>query len=344
MRRPPAGKPTPTKVQSAVEVSLFAVFGISILVATIGLVAIYSPSHRQVPNRVAAGLAAGRVNIVVIGMTKVPPPEGDGKEMMTDSVTLLSLKPSTRQLAMISIPHDLWLRLGRFGMHRLGSADSVGESSGYPGEGPALTMDTIQTMTAQPVHAFLRTDESGIKAAVDALGGVDVLVQNNFYEWRSHRRFKPGLRHLDGEHALLFASPFVGGPQGKRFACEVRQQQLLAAIIDKLRRSSPDVREKAAAALPAGGVTDTNLTRADIDQLCAAASGPASVRYVTLQPFLDTIQVQSFNESEGEAVIPHGGDFNSIKALAHDVFGGPGAVAFQPLQPPPPPAMASLAH
>jgi LCP family protein required for cell wall assembly len=256
---------------------------------------------------------------------------------------LLSLKPSTRQLAMISIPHDLWLRLGRFGMHRLGSAHSVGESSGYPGEGPELTMDTVQAATGEPVHAFLRTDEAGIKAAVDALGGVDVLVQNNFYEWRSHRRFKRGVRHLDGDHALLFASPYVGGPQGQRFACEVRQQQLLAAIIDKLRRSVPDVRAKVATVLPAGGVTDTNLTPADIDQLCAAVNGPASVRYVTLQPFLDTIQVQSFNESEGEAVVPHRGDFGPIKALAHDVFGGPGAVAFQPLQPPPPPTVASLA-
>ena len=103
------------------------------------------------------------------------------------------------------------------------------------------------------------------------------------------------------------------------------------------------MRARVAAALPAGGVTDSNLTRGDIDQLCEAASGPTSVRYVTLQPFLDTIQVQSFNESEGEAVIPHSGDFGPIKALAHGVFGGAGAVAFQPLQPPPPPAVASLA-
>lgn len=321
-------------MQSAVEVSLFAVFGISILVAAIGIVALYSPSHRTVPNRVAAGLAAGRVNILIIGMTKVLPPEGDGKEMMTDSVTLVSLRPATRQLALISIPPDLWLRLGRFGMHRLGSADSIGDSSGYPGEGPALSIDTIQTAIGQPIHAFVRADDAAIESVVDALGGVDVAVQHNFYEWRSHRRFKRGARHLDGDQAILFASPYAAGAEGKRFPTEIRQQQLLAAVIDKLRRGGADVRSRVAAAPITGDRTTTNLTEGQIDQLCATLAGPASVRYVTLQPFVDTIKVQSFSESEGEAVQPHNGDFTPIKAVARDVFTGAGAVAFQPLQPP----------
>lgn len=134
----------------------------------------------------------------------------------------------------------------------------------------------------------------------------------------------------------------MGGAQDQRFARELRQQQLLAGIIDTLRRSSPDVRAKVAAVLPAGDVPQTNLTRAHIDQLSAALDGPASVRYVTLQPFLDIVQVQSFNENEGDAVVPHGGDFRPVKALTHGVFGGPGAIAFQPLQPPPPPGVASL--
>src|SRR5947209_13122529 len=59
-RRPPSDKPTPTKVQSAVELTLFAVFGISLAVAAIAFFTVNSPSHREVPNSVAAGLAAGR--------------------------------------------------------------------------------------------------------------------------------------------------------------------------------------------------------------------------------------------------------------------------------------------
>src|SRR3954454_11363046 len=119
LRKPPSGKPAPTKVQSAVEITLFAVSGISVIVALIGFFAVNSPSHREVPNSVAAGFAAGRVNVLLIGMTKVPPPDGDGTEMTTDSLTLLSLRPSSHDGAMMPIPPDLWLRVGHFGMHRL---------------------------------------------------------------------------------------------------------------------------------------------------------------------------------------------------------------------------------
>ena len=319
-RRPPSEKPAPTKVQSAVEISLFTVFGVSLIVAAIGFFAINSPSHRRVPNSVAAGLAKGRVNILLIGMTKVPPPEGDGVEMMTDSMTMLSLQPRTHQLAMIAIPPDLWLRLGRFGMHRLGSAQRIGESSGYPGEGPALAIDTITAATGQPIHGFLRMDDAALQSAVDAIGGVEVAVRNAFYERRAHRLFAAGITHLDGANAVLFTSAYVDGPESERFAREARQQQLLAAVITKLSRAPADVRAHAAVVPATSTMTATNLTPAQIDQLFGAIGSQASIRYASLQPFVDTIEVQSFVEHEGHAVKVRGDDFREIKQLADGVF------------------------
>jgi LCP family protein required for cell wall assembly len=317
-RKPPSEKPAPTRVQSAVEITLFAVFGISLIVAAIGFFAINSPSHRSVPNSVAAGLAAGRVNILLIGMTKVPPPEGDGVEMMTDSLTMLSLRPGTHQLAMIAIPPDLWLRLGRFGMHRLGSSQAIGESSGYPGEGPALAIDTIAAATGQPIHGFLRMDDAALQSTIDALGGVDIPVRNAFYERRGHRLFAAGTTHFDGADAILFTSPYVDGPEGERFAREARQQQVLAAVVEKL--SGADLRARAAAVPATSTMTATNLTREQMDQLFGALRGQASIRYASLQPFVDTIEVQSFVEHQGSVVKPHNDDFKRIKQLADGVF------------------------
>jgi LCP family protein required for cell wall assembly len=323
-RKPPSEKPAPTKVQSAVEISLFAVFGTSLIVAAIAFIALNSASHRNVPNSVAAGLAAGRVNILIIGMTKVPPPEGDGTEMMTDSMTMLSLRPGAHQVAMIAIPADLWLRIGRFGMHRLGSSQAIGESSGYPGEGPGLAVDTITAATGQPIHGFLRMDDAALQSTIDALGGVDVAVRNAFSERRAHKVFAAGTAHLDGANAILFTSAYVDGPEGERFAREARQQQVLAAVIQKMSRA--DLR----AGLPAtSAMNGTNLTREQIDQLFGALRGQASIRYASLQPFVDTISVQSFSEHEGDVVKPRGDDFKSIKALAGGVFTN---AAFQPLQ------------
>jgi len=68
------------------------------------------------------------------------------------------------------------------------------------------------------------------------------------------------------------------------------------------------------------------LTREQIDQLLGALRGPSSIRYASLQPFVDTIEVQSFSEHEGHAVKPRGDDFKPIKQLAAGVFT---TVAFQ---------------
>ncbi|HEX3577701.1 MAG TPA: LCP family protein [Thermoanaerobaculia bacterium] len=317
-------------MQSAVEIALFAVFGTSLVVAAIAFFALNSASHRDVPNSVAAGLAAGRVNILLIGMTKVPPPDGDGVELATDSMTMVSLRPDTHQMAMIAIPPDLWLRLGHFGMHRLASAQSIGESSGYPGEGPALAIDTIEAATGQQVHGFVRIDDAALQSTIDSLGGVDVVVDKQFYERRARHRFIRGLTHLDGKTAMLFTSPYASGRQGNPYAREARQQQLLAAVLTKLSRSASDVRSRALS-LPARSATlDTNVTRAQFDELCAALAAAGPARYVSLRPFVDTVEVQSFSEKAGPAVTPRGGDFTRIRALTGSLFGGEIASATQP--------------
>jgi LCP family protein required for cell wall assembly len=240
--------------------------------------------------------------------------------MMTDSMTLLSLRPGTHQLAMIAIPPDLWLRLGRFGMHRLGSAQAIGESSGYPGEGPGLAIDTISSAIGQPIHGFLRMDDDSLRSAIDAAGGVDIPVRSAFYERRAHKLFRAGIAHLDGANAILFTSPYVSGPQGERFAREARQQQLLAAFIEKLSSGGADLRARTAIVPATSTMTATNLTREQMDQLFGALRGPSSIRYASLQPFVDTIEVQSFVEHEGFALKPHNEDFRQIKQLADGVF------------------------
>ena len=73
-------------------------------------------------------------------------------------------------------------------------------------------------------------------------------------------------------------------------------------------------------------MTATNLTREQIDQLFGALRGQSSIRYASLQPFVDTIEVQSFVEHEGFALKPRNDDFKQIKQLADGVFG---AGAFQ---------------
>ena len=65
-------KATATKGQKVIELTLFAVFGFTIALAGVALYATNRPEHQLVPNRVAAGLKADRVNVLLIGASLRP--------------------------------------------------------------------------------------------------------------------------------------------------------------------------------------------------------------------------------------------------------------------------------
>jgi LCP family protein required for cell wall assembly len=297
--------------------TLFGVFGASIVLAAIALYAMNSPAHQLVPNRVSQGLAAGRLNVLVIGSSP------SGKSIATQSLTLVSLRPGAKQAAMISIPRDLWVRIGHFGNHRLGAALNIGANSGYPGEGPGLMSDTVESITGQPIHAFIRVDTADLRSTIDSLGGIDIEVQHTFWERSRHDHFVAGRHHMSGERAVRYAqSTAVKGPQAGRFARELRQQQVIAAVLDQISRSTPDVRARAF-----GSLTATNLTPQQIEQISATINDAGDVKYATLEPLTKPFEVQSFFDGGGEAVQPRSGDYASVQALAANVF----AVGAQPI-------------
>lgn len=317
-RQLPAADARPTKTQSAVEWTLFAVFGVSIILCAIALYSIYSPGHRQVPNSFGAGLRSGRVNVLVIGTSRT------GRSTSTESLTLVSLRPETGQAALIAIPRDLWVPISHYGTHRLASALNIGDSSGYPGEGPGLVNDTVQHVIGQPVHAYVQLDNGGLRAAVDTVGGIDIVVPHPFYEYRHRDRFIAGPTHLDGERAIRYAqSSAVVGPQGARFARELRQQQVISAVVQKIATEPPDVRARLAGIT--SGSNNTNLTAAQIDGLCDAIQ-TARLQQVTLAPLVTEFEVRSLMDG-GQAMRPRSGDFGKVQELARSVFAGAQPIA-----------------
>jgi len=311
------GEATPTKTQTAVELTLFSVFALTMIISAIALVMLNTRAFHEVPNRVPAGIASGRVNLLFISMTDTPRGQTKRDVAAVNAITLLSLNPADRQAALISIPPQLWVKVGRFGTHRLAAADSIGISSGYPGEGTGLMSDTVEAVTGQPVHAVVRFDDETLAPLVDSLGGVDVNVRRNFYEWRHKKRFRIGLQHLNGQRAVWFASPYAAGREGGPGACELRQQQLLLAIVEKLKSAPPAVRSRFAKLHHShdGTLTaSTNLTPADLDQLLPVIGTAASVRVVNFAAVLQPFEVQTLNDA-GQALRPRGDDYSVVRDL-----------------------------
>jgi LCP family protein required for cell wall assembly len=305
--------PKPTGPQKALEWSLFAVFGFTLALAGVALYATNRPEHRMVPNRVSAGIASDRVNILLIGSSLRPRAGGDS-EIRVESLMLLSLQPSTGRAALMSIPVDLWVRVGRYGQRPLQAAHALGDAAGYPGAGAGLTVDTVENIIAEPVHAYARFSIGDVQRLVDALGGVDVEVRRGVYEYRSKFRFRPGPEHLNGTRAIRYAySGYIAGlAASNRFAREQRQQDVILAALGK----AMDTRDDVDSLEPVfGSVTATNLTRDDADLLVGALRRGDDIRRIDFAPYLDSFDVASV-AYRGEVVRPRSGDFGALQKIA----------------------------
>ena len=312
--------PRATKAQYAAEIALFSIFGILLILAGIALFTTTSSEHRRVPNLVDQGMKEDRLNILVFGMGGDLHPQHD---QLADSIMLISLKPSTEQVAVVSVPRDLWVRVGAYGTHRINFAHLVGNESGYPGAGPGLLTDTVAGVFGQPVHAYVRVDFAAFEKIIDAVGGVDVYCQRGFYDFLFHDGFRQGWQHLNGHRALDYARyRYINGPEGDNFARELRQQQVVNALRDKLQRADPRMVVRLIAALPhlSTGV-QTNLTTPQIIGLYRRFRGvdPKDIRHVSLKPLTEVFEVTRLTEP-GEAVRTRTGDDRELQALERSIF------------------------
>jgi LCP family protein required for cell wall assembly len=294
--------PKPTRVQKAIELALFTFFGGALLIAAIAIIVSTSKAHRVVPNRIDAGIAADRVNVLVITTSRET----------SEALMLVSMKPSTGEAAVLSIPNELWVRLGRYGARRLGSGFKVGSTSGYPGGGAGLVSDTISNVLEQPIHAFVRLSTSDLRRAIDAVGGVDVDVHRGAYEARTGDRYTRGRHHLDGKRALRFAfSRRMVGPANDRFERERRQRQLLVGLIGKL--PAMDM-----ASIAVRDETVTNLTKEQMVWMRQTLAG-STARALTFEPYVDVFAVSTIVD-QGEALRPRAGDFEQLQQIVANVF------------------------
>lgn len=306
-----------------VEYALFGVFGTLVLLAGLALYASYSPSFKEVPNLVEGGIEADQVNVLLIGVGG-DAHVGGGKEL-GDSLILASFKPSTKQVAVISVPRDLYVRIGRYGKHRLNRAHMIGNQTGYPGGGPALTMATVGEIFGQPVHAFVRLDFAAFKRIIDDLGGIDLYVQRGFYDYLFRDRFDPGWQHMNGERALRFARyRYAIGPEGDNYARELRQQQVIDAVRAKLQQRNPgDVIRLIQMLKTLSDHTDTNLTTPQMVWFYRTFREVErqNIRPVSLKPFMQKFELRSIADP-GEAVRPRAGNYTELHILMGNIFKG----------------------
>lgn len=300
--------------RSPAEVLMFAFAAIIAVVGGLAAYAYFSPKLQRIPNRIAEGFKADRVNILLIGVGGDTHP-GEGKEL-ADSVMLVSLQPSTRRVALISLPRDLYVKIPGHGMHRINAAHAI--------DGPAGMMNIVERVSGVPVHAYARVDFRAFREVIDELGGIDIYVYRPFHDELFNDGFRAGWQHMDGSRALRFARyRYVrASAEGNVFGRELRQQQVLEAIRDKVARlPSRDVLKLINVARSVGDHTETNLTATQIAEFYATFRNTPrrDIRNVSLKQFMEVIAVNTPGDT-GDAVRPIGNDYAPIRRVVARVF------------------------
>lgn len=136
--------------------------------------------------------------------------------------------------------------------------------------GALATKEAVEALSGLDVHYYVLVDLRGFQRLVDALGGIDIVVnkrtpigggrkegggKNPITGW-----IEPGAQHLDGYHALWYARSREGSSNPERMA---RQRCVLTAILHQVSPQNAIFKFKDVAAV-SGSVVETDLPESDL--------------------------------------------------------------------------------
>jgi len=185
----------------------------------------------------AAAQPEGTINILLLGMDRL-----SGETVArTDVIVIASIFPEVPGVNLLSVPRDYYAWIPGWGLDKINTAYSRAGKIGYPGGGPALIRATIAYNFGIPIHYYAMVDFTGYRQVVDAVGGVDVVVECPFHDTypdpesptgQTDIDLEPGVHHLDGKFALWYVRSRWNTSDFDRHR---RQQQVLLGVLQQAR-------------------------------------------------------------------------------------------------------------
>jgi polyisoprenyl-teichoic acid--peptidoglycan teichoic acid transferase len=158
----------------------------------------------------AIALSPQQVNIVLMGCDY----RKGQSNWRTDTIVVISVDPRNMTISMLSIPRDLWVYIPDFGQERINTADFLGERMEVNQDRALMLKKVIQMNLGIPIHYFVRVNYDAFETIMNTIGGVTVEVacplddifpnKNSPTGW-SRISIKPGIHHMDGRTALVYA-------------------------------------------------------------------------------------------------------------------------------------------
>jgi len=181
-----------------------------------------------------------RINILLLGIAGT---NKAGKNL-TDTLMIVSINTKTNQIAMLSIPRDLYVNIPDANFKsKINTVYQYGLEQSPDDMGKAMEpiKKTVENITSLNMDYWAVMNFDGFWQVVDSIGGINIINKRDIYDSHypgpnySYETFqlKKGFHHLDGATALKYARMRHDDPEGD-FGRAKRQQQVLQAIKNKL--------------------------------------------------------------------------------------------------------------
>ncbi len=274
------------------------------------------------------GESSGRVNVLLLGIGD----EGHAGEYLSDTIMVLSYDVATKQVAMISVPRDLYVNIGNnCGDQKINYADACGEMKSK-GLGPTYAEQTVSQVLDIPIHYYVRVNFTAFKDVVDAVGGVDINVTQDLYDpyypdddglGNQALYIKKGMQHMDGATALRYAR---SRETTSDFDRARRQQQVLVAIKTKVMSTNtllnPAKIASLAAALGNNVKTDFDLSYVQRAIDLFKKVDTSTIKNLVFDNSEKGLLTDDSSDTAGYILIPRAGLYNykELQAAANNIF------------------------
>jgi len=179
-----------------------------------------------------------RITILLLGTDQR---HGETDPARTDTIMLLSIDPVRKTAAMLSIPRDIYIPIPGYKVaDRINNANAIGETTKYPGGGPALTVKTIQSLVGVPIQRYVMINFDVFTTVMDAIGPIQVCPTDHIHDDKYPDGsygiitvdFPAGCQMVDSTKALEYSR--VRHNAGDDFGRAQRQQEVIRAVREKV--------------------------------------------------------------------------------------------------------------
>lgn len=236
----------------------------------------------------------------------------------TDVNMVATINPTTRKILLTSIPRDYYVNLVGQGPN---AYDKLTHAGYY---GIEESVKTVENLLDIDINYYVKINFSTIEGIVDAIGGVDVYSDYDFYEKAFGKyHFTVGYNHLNGNQALAFAR------ERKSFATgDVQrvknQQKVVEAIINKVTSSTALISNYDRILDTVSENLDTNMPSKDISRLVKMQLNDMRGWTIESQNAVGTSQMgptYTFPTLNLYTMLPDEDSVNSLKAKINEYLG-----------------------